>query len=307
MVKYIIQRLLLAVVTVFVIAVITFYLMNMVPGGPFLSEKAPSQQVLEALEAKYGLDKPLYVQLFTYLKDFVRGDLGVSFKMQKNRPVSTIIGEMFPTSAKIGIISLTWATIAGLVFGCVAAYKRGTIIDSILRVVNTMGVALPAFVTATVLLLAFAGVFKSVGLSDWKSYILPCFTLGLSPMCNVTRYTRSSMLDVLSQDYIRTAKAKGLKSGKIIMKHALRNALIPVITYLGPMVAQILTGSLVVETVFTIPGLGRYFVQSISNRDYPIIMGTTIFLASFVVIMNLVVDVLYKVIDPRIELSGGVD
>lgn len=307
MAKYIVQRLLLAVVTILIIAIITFYLMNIIPGGPFLSEKAPSAQVLEALEAKYGLDKPLHVQLFTYLKDFVKGDLGVSFKMQKNRAVTTIIGEMFPTSAKIGAISLVWATIAGLFFGCLSAYKRGTLIDNILRLVSSMGVALPSFVTATVLLLMFSGVFKSVGLSDWKSYILPCFTLGLSPMCYVTRYTRSSMLDALSQDYIRTAKAKGLKTSKILMKHALRNALIPVITYLGPMVAQLLTGTLVVETVFTIPGLGRYFVQSISNRDYPIIMGTTIFLATFVIVMNLVVDVLYKVVDPRIELSGGVD
>lgn len=312
MAEYIVKRVAMAFVTVLVVASITFFLMNMVPGGPFLSEKSPSPEVLALMEEKYGLDKPISVQLGNYLKDLFRGDLGVSFKMQKNRPVSTIIKEMFPVSAKLGVISLLWATAVGLLVGIVSAYKRGTWVDSLLRVVNTLGVALPTFVTATVLMVLFAGgvfsIFDAVGLQKPSSYILPCFTLGLSPMCHIARYTRSSMLDALGQDYIRTAVSKGLPTRRVLIKHALRNALIPVVTYLGPMVAGMLTGSLVVETVFNIPGLGRYFVQSISNRDYPLIMGTTIFLASFVVIMNLVVDILYKVIDPRIELNAeGVD
>lgn len=311
MLKYTTKRLFMAFVTVLVVACITFVLMNLVPGGPFLSEKAPSPEVLAALEAKYGLDQPLGVQLKNYLVDLAKGDLGVSFKMQKNRPVATIIGEMFPVSAKLGMISLLWASIVGILLGSISANKRGTWVDSLLRVVNTLGVALPTFVTATVFLLLFAGGlfnwFDAVGLNKWSSYVLPCFTLGLSPMCHIARYTRSSMLDVLGQDYIRTAKSKGLPTRRIVLKHALRNALIPVVTYIGPMVASLLTGSLVVETVFNIPGLGRYFVQSINNRDYPLIMGTTIFLASFVVIMNLVVDLLYKLIDPRIELAKEVD
>lgn len=311
MVKYILKRVLMGVIALFVVAAITFFLMNMVPGGPFLSEKAPSPQVLAELEAKYGLDKPLIVQFGNWLKDIVRGDLGVSFKMQKNRPVLDIIGEMFPMSAKIGGIALLWSTVVGVALGCIAAYKRGKIADSILRIVTTVGVALPTFVTATTLLVLFAGgvlnIFPSIVATQttFKALFLPCLTLGLSPMCSVARYTRSSMLDALGQDYIRTAKSKGLPTPVIIFKHALRNALIPVITYLGPMVAALLTGSFVVEQVFSIPGLGRYFVQSISNRDYPLIMGTTIFLAAFVILMNLVVDIMYKVVDPRIDLQNG--
>jgi oligopeptide transport system permease protein len=208
---------------------------------------------------------------------------------------------------------MVWAIVAGIALGCVAAYKRGRLTDSILRVVTTSGVALPAFVTASILLVLFAGgvwnVLPSiVGTSSSPlALILPCFTLGLNPMCNIARYTRSSMLDAMGQDYIRTAYSKGLTVPPIIFKHALRNALIPVVSYVGPMIAGVLTGGFVVEQVFNVPGLGRYFVQSISNRDYPIIMGTTMFLAAFVIFMNLVVDILYRVIDPRIDLNKGVD
>jgi len=308
MIKYIAKRLIQAVIVVLLIACITFILMNLVPGGPFLSEKSPSPEVLAALEAKYGLDKPLLVQLKTYLGDLLKGDMGVSFKMQKNRPVSTIISEMFPVSAKIGAIALIWSIIFGIPMGCLAAYNRGKPVDSFLRVVMTLGVSIPGFVTATVLLVVFGvklSLLPTVGLRSWLSYIMPCFALAFYPMCYIGRLTRSSMLDVINQEYIRTARAKGLKTSKIIFKHALRNSLIPVLTYLGPLTAGILTGGFVVETVFNIPGLGRYFVQSISNRDYPIIMGTTIFLAAFIVFMTLVVDILYKAVDPRIDLSRG--
>jgi oligopeptide transport system permease protein len=299
----------MGILALFAVSAITFFLMNLVPGGPFLSEKAPSAAVLAKLEEKYGLDKPLYVQYGNWLKDLAHGDFGVSFKMQKNRPVTTIIKEMFPVSLKVGIYAMIWAIIFGIVFGCIAAYHRGGIIDSVLRVVTTLGVVLPTFVTASILLVLFAGgVWKIlpsiVGAhAKWYAYILPCFTLGLSPMCNIARYTRSSMLDALGQDYIRTAYAKGVSNRKVIFKHALRNALIPVVSYIGPMTAYILTGGFVTETVFNIPGLGRYFVQSISNRDYPIIMGTTVFLAAFVIVMTLAVDILYKFIDPRIDLA----
>jgi oligopeptide transport system permease protein len=283
--------------------------MNTVPGGPFLGEKAISPRVLAELEAKYGLDKPLPVQLKNYIVSLLRGDMGVSLKMQKNRPVRTIISEMFPTSARIGAIALVWAVLVGVTLGCIAAYTRGRWQDNLLQVLTTLGLAFPGFVTATALLVCFAGgvfhIFPTSGLSQGAlSYVLPCFTLGLIPMCSIARYTRSSMLDALNKEYIKTARAYGHPVQALIFKHALRNALIPVVTYLGPITAGVLTGGFVVETVFNIPGLGRYFIQSISNRDYPLIMGTTIFFAALVIIMSFAVDVLYKIIDPRIQLSG---
>lgn len=306
MTKYVFERLVQAVVVVLLIASITFLLMNLVPGGPFLSEKSPSPQVLAALEAKYGLDQPLLVQLKTYLIDFIHGDLGVSFKMQKNRPVLDIITEMFPVSAKIGIFSLLWAILVGIPIGSIAAYHRGKKLDSFLRVLTTLGISVPSFVVATSLMILFGVTWQLlpiVGLTSWMSYILPCFSLGFYPMCYIARLTRSSMLDVINQEYIRTARAKGVPAWLIVFKHALRNSLIPVMSYLGPLVAYTLTGGFVVESVFNIPGLGRYFIQSILNRDYPIIMGTTIFLAALLICMNLIVDILYKFVDPRVDLS----
>lgn len=306
MTKYVFERLVQAVVVVLLIASITFLLMNLVPGGPFLSEKSPSPQVLAALEAKYGLDQPLLIQLKTYLADFIHGDLGVSFKMQKNRPVLDIITEMFPVSAKIGIFSLLWAILVGIPLGSIAAYHRGKNLDSFLRVLTTLGISVPSFVVATSLMILFGVTWQLlpiVGLTSWLSYILPCFSLGFYPMCYIARLTRSSMLDVINQEYIRTARAKGVPAWLIVFKHALRNSLIPVMSYLGPLTAYTLTGGFVVESVFNIPGLGRYFIQSILNRDYPIIMGTTIFLAALLIFMNLIVDILYKFVDPRVDLS----
>ena len=308
MAGYLIKRVLMALLALLIITCVTFVVMNLVPGGPFLSEKAPSPEVLAALEAKYGLDKPLGEQLVNYLKDLLHGDLGVSFRMQKNRPVTTIIGEMFPISAKVGVFAVLNAVMLGIPLGCLAAYNRGKPIDSILRVIMTLGISIPSFVVATLLLVLFSvnlKILPGTGLASWKNYLMPCFALSFYPMCYIGRMTRSSMLDAINADYIRTARAKGLPSRRIIFKHALRNSLIPVVTYIGPMTAYILSGRFVVETVFSIPGLGRYFIQSILNRDYPIIMGTTIFLAAFVIIMNLLVDVLYKVIDPRITLGSG--
>lgn len=308
MMKFIAKRVAQALVVILLITCITFLLMNLVPGGPFLSEKSPSPQVLAAMEAKYGLDQPVPIQLKNYIVHLLQGDLGVSLKMQKNRPVTTIIMEMFPVSAKIGIIALSIAVVFGVTMGCIAAYHRGGTIDSALRVVMTLGVSIPGFVVATVLMILFGSVWKilpTMGLTSWQSYILPCFTLSFNPMCHIGRLARSSMLDVINQEYIRTARAKGVRPLSIVFKHALRNAFIPVLTYLGPLTAGILTGGFVVETVFNIPGLGRYFIQSIMNRDYPIIMGTTIFLAAFIVAMTLLVDILYKAVDPRIDLTKG--
>ena len=312
MAKYILKRVLMAVITLFIVTCLTFLLMNAIPGSPWLSEKTPTQATIDALNEKYGMDKPVLVQLGMYLEDILHGDFRVSIKMQKDRPVLDIILNMFPVSATVGIIAILWAILVGVPLGCLAAYKRGTWVDSLLRVICTIGISMPGFVVATILLFLFAGgipdwkifptIFKA---GEWQSYVLPCLSLGFYPMCYLSRQTRTAMLDSINQEYIKTARAKGLKNKKIIFKHALRNALIPVITYLGPQIAFTLCGGFVVETVFSIPGLGRYFVSSIQNRDFPIIMGTTIFLAAFIIVMNLVVDLLYKLVDPRINLSKG--
>lgn len=306
--KYIITRILQSFLVLMLVATITFLLMNMVPGSPFLSEKPPSPEVMEQLNKKYGLDKPLSVQLKKYLINTLKLDFGVSLKMQKNRPVIEIIKEMFPTSAKIGIIALSWSILVGLPLGCLAAYHRGDGVDSFLRVLTTIGISVPGFVVATLLLIFFGvklKVLPTMGLGKVSAYILPCFSLGFNPMCYIARLSRSSMLDVINQDYIRTARAKGVPASKILFKHALRNAFIPVLTYLGPLTASILCGSFVVESVFSLPGMGRYFINSILNRDYPIIMATTIFFAALVIFMNLVVDILYKFVDPRIDITKG--
>ena len=305
MAKYIAKRLGMAVVTIWLVATLTFFLMNLVPGGPFLSEKAVSPKALEALEAKYGLDKPLMEQYWTYLVDaFTKFDFGPSLK-QRGRMVIDVIKDGLKTSAKLGIIAAAWATIVGVVLGAMAALRRNTILDRVVMVISTAFVSMPSFIMGSLLLLLFSvklGLVPANG-ETAKGLILPVITLGLSPMANIIRLTRSSMLDVLGQDYIRTARAKGVAPAKIIFGHALKNALIPVITYVGPMLAYIVTGSLVVEQIFAVPGIGRAFVQSIINRDYSMIMGTTIVLASLIVIMNLISDILYKIVDPRIDFS----
>ena len=302
---YILKRFLLAVVTVWVVITLTFFVMHAVPGGPFTSEKAVSPEVEAALKAKYGLDKPLMVQYFTYLKDIVtKFDFGPSLK-QMGRDVITIIGDGMKTSARIGVFAAVIALIIGVVLGSVAALKRNKPIDRVIMVITTAFVSMPSFIMGTLLLLTFTiaiPLFPANG-STSAGLILPVITLSLSPMAYITRLTRSSMLDVLGQDYIRTAKAKGVSSRRIIFGHALKNALIPVITYFGPMLAYIVTGSLVVEKIFAVPGIGRDFVNSITNRDYPLIMGTTIVLAILVVVMNLIGDIMYKVADPRIKLE----
>ncbi|MCC2258658.1 ABC transporter permease [Intestinimonas aquisgranensis] len=311
MAKYILKRVLMAVITLFIVICLTFFLMNAVPGNPWLSEKTPTQATIDALNAKYGLDQPVIVQLGKYLENLIHLDFGTSIKMQKDRPVLDIILTMFPISAGIGAIAIIWAILVGVPLGCLAAYKRGTWVDSLLRVICTLGISMPGFVVATMLLHLLTGGIEGLKLfptmfdGTAKSYVLPCLALGFYPMCYLSRQTRTAMLDAINQEYIKTARAKGLKNKKIIFKHALRNALIPVITYLGPQIAFTLCGGFVVEKVFSIPGLGRYFVMSIQNRDYPLIMGTTIFLAAFIIIMNLIVDLLYKLVDPRINLAKG--
>lgn len=305
MLKYIAKRIGLAIVTIWAVATITFFLMNMVPGGPFLSEKAISPQATAALEAKYGLDKPLFQQYLTYISDALQGDLGDSLK-QRGRTVTDIILMKFPVSARVGGISVLVALTIGIPLGCIAALKRGKFLDSLISVVATCGIAVPSFVICTVLLYFFGvklRVLPTLGIGTWKHYIMPVMALSFYPTAYITRLMRSSMLDVLGQDYMRTAKAKGVSGFVSLFKHALRNAILPVVTYVGPMLAYTVTGSFVVEKIFTIPGLGGEFIGAINGRDYTLIMGTTIFLATLIIVMNVVVDIVYKIVDPRIKLK----
>ena len=303
--RYILKRILLAIFTVWVVITITFFVMHAVPGGPFVGEKATTKAVQAAMEAKYGLDKPVYQQYLTYLKDIVtKFDFGPSLK-QRGRMVIDIIIDGMKTSMKLGLIAAAISTVFGVLLGAIAALRRNKLIDRIIMVITTAFVSMPSFIMGSLLLAFFAIELKVLPAngSTPAGLVLPIITLALYPMAYITRLTRSSMLDVLGQDYIRTAKAKGLSGPRIIFGHALKNSLIPVLTYLGPMLAYIVTGSLVVEQIFAVPGIGRAFVSSITNRDYPMIMGTTIILAALIVIMNLITDILYKVVDPRINLE----
>ena len=303
MVKYVVKRIILAILTVVVISMITFFAMNAIPGGPFNSEKASSPAVIAALESRYNLDKPLPEQYLLYMNNLIHGELGVSLKT--GRSISDIIGESFPISAKLGLTAAAFAIVMGLVLGSIAALNRNKLPDRLIIFFTTLVTAMPSFVLATLLLYIFCMKLGIVPVwsAENSNIVLPIIALACYPMAYITRLTKTSMLDALSQDYIRTAKAKGVNGAKVIFKHGLRNALIPVITYVGPMIAYILTGSMVVENIFTIGGLGSKFVSAITNRDYTLIMATTIFLAVIMVIANLITDIVYKVVDPRIKLD----
>lgn len=302
---YILKRMLLAILTVWIVITVTFFVMRAVPGGPFMGEKAITPAAQAALEAKYGMDKPLFEQYTTYLSDIVtRFDFGPSLK-NRGRDVIDVISDGFKTSIPLGLSAASIALVTGVILGAVAALRRNKFIDKVIMVITTAFVSMPSFIMGSLLLIVFAVKFPILPANGAAEggLILPVITLALYPMAYITRLTRSSMLDVLGQDYIRTARAKGVSPTKVIFKHALKNSLIPVATYFGPMLAYIVTGSLVVEQIFAVPGIGRAFVSSITDRDYPMIMGTTIVLAALIVIMNLVSDILYKVIDPRITLE----
>ena len=302
---YVLKRIGLAILTIWVVITITFFVMHAVPGGPFVGEKATTPAVQAAMEAKYGLDKPVLEQYFTYLGDIVlRFDFGPSLK-QRGRQVIDIIADGMKVSAKLGLIAAFGALVVGIVLGAVAALRRNKVIDKVIMVITTAFVSMPSLIAGALLLTIVAVSLHLLPANGAQKngLILPVVTLALYPMAYITRLTRSSMLDVLGQDYIRTARAKGVPGFKVIFGHALKNSLIPVITYFGPMLAYIVTGSIVVEQIFAVPGIGRAFVNSITGRDYPLIMGTTIILACLIIIMNLVSDLLYKIVDPRIELD----
>ncbi len=308
MIKYILKRLLAGVLTIVVLITVAFFLMHMMPGSPFSIEeqKKLTPEGLARLNAKYGLDKPVWEQYITYWEGLLRGDFGTSFKKPDTSANEIIFGH-FPTSAKVGGVAVLVSLLIGIPLGIAAALHRGKLVDGFCMVFATVGISAPVFVISVVLMYLFCGVlpiFPNFGLNGWQSYVLPVACLSFSPIAYIARQTRSSMLDAMGQDYIRTARAKGVREFKVVAKHALKNALTPVITYLGTLIASLLTGSFVVERMFSISGIGRYFVQSISDRDYTMIMGITIFFGVFVVVCNLAADIMLAVIDPRVKLTN---
>lgn len=305
MTRYIVKRVSYGVLTLFLVSTITFWLMYLVPGGPFLSEKAKSEATMAALEEKYGLDQPKIVQYKNYLVNLLHGDLGISTK-QRGRSVNEIIADGFPISARIGVVAIILAVLLGIPLGSVAALNRGKWLDHIIIVLSTTGIAVPSFIVATVLMYIFSvqnNILPTYWKGDFESMILPVISLAFYPTAYIARLIRSSILDVLGQDYMTTARAKGLSQFVSLFKHALRNAVLPVVTYLGPAIAGVLAGSFVVEKILTIPGIGGAFISSITSRDYPLIMGTAVFFAALLITLNVVVDIAYKIIDPRIKLN----
>ena len=312
MFKYIVKRLVYAFLTLLVLTTLTFFMMRLLPGDPFIGEKAIPETTLKALNAKYGLDQPMYVQLWMYMKNVFQGDLGVSFHY--NRPVNDIIAQAFPYSFDLGMRAVIFATVMGILLGIIAAVKRGTKWDTITMFIAIIGVSVPGFIIGAILqyflglkLYQLTGIrfFPITGWNSFASKLLPSFALSFGSLATISRLMRTSMLDVLGQDYIKTAKSKGLSQKKIIWKHAVRNAIMPIITVLGPIAAAVLTGAFVVENIFSIPGMGKFFVLSIQTQDYTMISGTTLFYGAFLVIANLIVDIAYGFIDPRVKLADA--
>ena len=300
--RYILRRLAMTLVTLLLITLLTFIMMHGVPGGPFTRDKQIPASVLAALEKKYNLDKPLYQQYFAYLQGLLRFDLGPSFKYS-GKTVNDFIESGFPHSGKLGLITLLFVLVASIPMGIVAALRNGRWQDMLLMAVATLGITIPSFVIAPGLLYVFAfrlGWAPTFGVDKWQGYVLPVIALGGYSISFLARLMRSSLLEVMGQDYIRTARAKGITETRVILRHALRNALIPVITVLGPTVANLLTGSFVIEKIFAIPGMGAHFVNSVTQRDYTTIMGMTVFYAAFLISMVFIVDLFYCLIDPRI-------
>lgn len=305
MIGYYLKRIVSALFTLFIIATLTFFMMRAIPGGPFTREKPLPPQIIAQLNAKYNLDDPVIVQYFNYMKGIATFDLGPSFK-ELGLTVNDLIRQGFPGSMKVGFVAVMFILLFGIPLGIISALKQNKAIDHVVMVMATIGVTVPSFVVATLYIYFISSRISWIpitGLSNPLAYIGPAIALSGYSLSYVARLTRSSMLEVLRQDYIRTARANGLSEFKVIGKHALKNAMIPVITYVGPMIAAILTGSFVVERIFSINGIGRYFVESVNNRDYTVIIGMTVFYAALYIVMVLLVDVGYSLIDPRIKLG----
>ncbi|WP_342566500.1 ABC transporter permease [Paenibacillus sp. FSL R7-0345] len=307
MVRYIANKLFYMLVSLFVLISATFFLMKAIPGDPFTSEKKVPPEIKARLYEQYGLDKPLYHQYFKYLGDIAQGDLGVSMK-RLNQDVTHLIGQTFSASLKLGIVAIIVSVIIGVFLGMIAALYHRKFIDSAAMVIAVLGIAVPSFVVASVLQYVLAYKFHWVPVSGFKGpiyYILPVAALSAQPIAFIARLTRSSMLEVLHSEYIKTAKAKGLSWPAILSRHVLRNGILPVVTYLGPMTANIVTGSVVIEQIFGIGGIGKQFVEAISTRDYTVIMGITIFYGVLLMVARFLTDIAYVFVDPRIKLSGG--
>lgn len=302
--RYIVKRIMLALISLFAIITITYFLMNLMPGDPFMSEKA-SEENRAILIAKYGLDQPVYVQYGKYLTNLLHGDMGTSYVLQKGRAVKDIIFESFQVSMSLGVRALLLAIVCGIILGCIAGLCKDKLPDAVIRVLSSVGISMPGYVIASGLMILLAVNLKVLPVNYNKpgGWLMPMLTLAIYPTSYLTRLTRASILEVMNQDYLRTERAKGMSEFVVVFIHALKNSLIPVITYLGPLTASILTGGFVAESVFSVPGLGRYFVSSISSRDYTMIMGVTIFYSALIVFMNLICDILYKIVDPRIQLD----
>jgi len=304
MLRYAVRRCVTSILTLFLMITLTFFVMQIVPGGPFLGENV-SQAAVDRLLAKYGFDQPILIQYGNYLKNLFTGDLGVSIVDSAGKPVKDIIWTGLLISLRLGFMALAVAVLLGVTMGALVATKHNSFIDRVFVFAASFGMSVPSFIMTIAMMLIFAvwlRVLPVAYLESWKSYIMPVLGMSLPSMFSLARITRTSMLDVTNQDYIKTAYAKGLPKRKVIFKHALRNAVLPVLTAMGPMVAGILTGSFVVEKVFAIAGVGKYFVGAINARDYPLIMGTAILYAVLLIFCNYVVDLLYGVIDPRIKM-----
>ena len=302
---YVVRRIVSMIITLFFVITLTFVMMHSIPGNPFTGEKKLPPAIEKALMEKYNLDKPLSQQYVDYVSGVAKGDFGPSMKYN-GRTVNDLIGDGFPVSAELGGLAILLIVILGIPLGVVAALKQGTWVDRTMIFFAIVGVTIPSFVLATLLIYVFGTKLKWLPTSrwvSWKSRIMPTIALGVSSIAYVARLTRSSMLEVINQDYIRTARAKGLSETVVVFKHALKNALIPVVTYLGPLTAASLTGSFIIEKIFAVPGMGRMFVESISNRDYTVIMGVTIFYSLILVLFIFIVDLIYGLIDPRIKIN----
>lgn len=287
----------------FLVVTLVFFMIRFAPGGPFSSEKSVSPAILKNLQEKYHMDEPLLVQYIRYWKNLIRGDLGPSFK-HANRTVNEIIAEALPVSLELGLLALSWAVLIGITAGGLAALKPNTIYDYVPMGFSILGICLPTFVVGPVLVLIFGLWLQWLPVAGWESWedrILPSLTLGFAYAAYISRLTRGGLIEIRSQEFIRTARAKGLSESQILLKHSLRGGLLPVVSYLGPALAGIITGALVTETIFNIPGLGRFFIESAVNRDYTVVMGTSLLYFTLIFLCNFLVDIVYAVLDPRVN------
>ncbi|NBX77398.1 MAG: ABC transporter permease subunit [Proteobacteria bacterium] len=302
-INYVLKRLAIMVPIFFLVVTLVFFMIRFAPGGPFSSEKTVSAAILKNLEAKYHMDEPLLSQYVRYWKDLFRGDLGPSFK-HANRTVNEIIAEALPISLELGLLALTWAVLIGVSAGGLAALKPNTVYDYVPMAFSILGICLPTFVVGPVLVLVFGLWLQWLPVAGWETWqdrVLPSLTLGFAYAAYISRLTRGGLIEIRGQEFIRTARAKGLSESEIVIKHSLRGGLLPVVSYLGPALAGIITGALVTETIFNIPGLGRFFIESAVNRDYTVVMGTSLLYFTLIFICNFLVDIIYAILDPRVK------